>query len=290
MMKNPKIWMIISAATIIASTLIIVIIKPNWGIDFKGGSSIEVQANPDQSSQVKQLLADQFHLEAQAEGTQDGTIRIKTPSIDDATHAKIITALQEAKIMTGKEIAFEQIGPTIGKELRSKSTNAIVIVLVAMIVYLAYTFRNTSGLVSPWKFGIAAIYALIHDLFLVTAFFVIFGKLWGAEIDTLFVTAQLAILGYSVNDTIVIFDRLRSEWMTSRGKSFLEVIDRALKLTMGRSINTSLTTLLSLTAVLIFGGSSIRWFVVALIIGIITGAYSSIFVAPPLLYYISKRK
>ncbi|MCE9643561.1 MAG: protein translocase subunit SecF [Candidatus Andersenbacteria bacterium] len=290
MMKNPKIWMTISVTTIIVSTILIFAIKPNFGIDFTGGSSIEIQANPEKSDEVKQLLANQFHIEAQAEGTQDGTIRIKTPSIDDATHTKIITTLQDAKIMTGKEIAFEQIGPTIGKELRSKSTNAIVIVLVVMIIYLAYTFRNASGLLAPWKFGVAAIYALVHDLFLVTAFFVVFGKLWGAEIDTLFITAQLAILGYSVNDTIVIFDRLRSEWMASRGKSFLEVIDRALILTMGRSINTSLTTLLSLTAVLIFGGSSIRWFVVALIIGIITGAYSSIFVAPPLLYYISKRK
>ena len=290
MMKNPKIWMCISAATIIASTIIIFSIKPNWGIDFIGGSSIEVQANAQDASKVKDLLLTQFHIEAQTEGTQDGTIRIKTPSIDDATHAKIISALQSAKIITGKEINFEQIGPTIGKELRTKSIQAISVVLVVMILYLTYTFRNTSGLVSSWKFGIAAIYALIHDLFLVTACFVVFGKLWGAEIDTLFVTAQLAILGYSVNDTIVIFDRLRSEWLASRGKSFIEVIDRALKLTVGRSINTSLTTLLSLTAVLIFGGSSIRWFVVALIIGIITGAYSSLFVAPPLLYYISKRK
>ncbi|HSX24701.1 MAG TPA: protein translocase subunit SecF [Candidatus Andersenbacteria bacterium] len=290
MMKNPKIWMFISATTIIASTLIIIFIKPNWGIDFTGGSSIEIQGNAQDAAKAKDLLLNQFHIEAQTEGTQDGTIRIKTPSIDDATHAKIITALQNATIMNGREISFEQIGPTIGKELRTKSIQAISVVLVVMIIYLAYTFRNTSGLVSSWKFGIAAIYALIHDLFLVTACFVVFGKLWGAEIDTLFVTAQLAILGYSVNDTIVIFDRLRSEWLASRGKSFIDTLDRALRLTLSRSINTSLTTLLSLTAVLIFGGSSIRWFIVALIIGIITGAYSSIFVAPPLLYYISKRK
>jgi preprotein translocase subunit SecF len=290
MMKNPKIWMFISAGTIILSTILIFAIKPNFGIDFTGGSSMEITADPNKATEVRDVLQKDFALSAQTEGTQDGTIRIKIKSIDDATHAKIITKLKEAKIMTGNEIAFEQTGPTIGKELRTKSTQAVLMVLIVMIIYLAYTFRNTSGLVAPWKFGVAAIYALIHDLFLVTAFFVVFGKLWGAEIDTLFVTAQLAILGYSVNDTIVIFDRLRSEYLASRGKSFLEVIDRALIVTMGRSINTSLTTLLSLLAVFIFGGSSIRWFVVALIIGVITGAYSSIFVAPPLLYYISKRK
>ncbi|OGY36573.1 MAG: protein-export membrane protein SecF [Candidatus Andersenbacteria bacterium RIFCSPHIGHO2_12_FULL_45_11b] len=282
--------MTISAATIIASTLIIVIIKPNWGIDFIGGSSIEIQANAQDAPKAKELLASKFQLSAQTEGTQDGTIRIKTSLIDDKQHAEIITALREANILRENEISFEQIGPTIGKELRTKSIQAIGVVLVAMIIYLAYTFRSTGGLMAPWKFGVAAIYALIHDLFLVTACFVVFGKIWGAEIDTLFVTAQLAILGYSVNDTIVIFDRLRSEWLALRGKSFLEVIDRALIATMGRSINTMLTTLLSLAAALVFGGASIRWFIVALIIGVLTGVYSSIFVAPPLLYYISKRK
>lgn len=289
-MKKPKIWMFISAGTIIVSTLIIIILKPNYGIDFTGGSLIEIPAHTDQAGRARQLIETQFRITPQIEATQDDTLRIKTSSIDDKTHAELISALEQANISTGKEISFEQIGPTIGKELRSKSINAVAIVLIVMIIYLAYTFKNSGGLVAPWKFGVAAIYALIHDLFLVTAFFVVFGKLWGAEIDTLFVTAQLAILGYSVNDTIVIFDRLRSEWLASRGKSFLEVIDRALIVTMGRSINTSLTTLLSLTAVLIFGGSSIRWFIVTLIIGVIAGAYSSIFVAPPLLYYIAKRK
>lgn len=290
MLKNPKLWLWISASTIIVSTLIIIIVKPTFGIDFIGGSAMEVVSAPQHAKEIQSLLSSEFHITVTTQATTEHTIIIKTPALDDSTHAKIVQALKDKSLMEGQERSFSTVGPTIGKELRSKSTMAILIVLGAMIIYLAYTFRNMKGMLEPWKLGVAAIYALIHDLFLVTAFFVVFGKLWGAEIDTLFITAQLAILGYSVNDTIVIFDRLRWEWLASRGKSLKDIIDHTLKVTLGRSINTSLTTFLSLTAVLIFGGASIRWFVVALIIGIITGAYSSLYVAPPLLYYLAKRK
>lgn len=280
----------ISALTIIASILVIGIIQPVWGIDFVGGSLIEIEGNPNDAKKVQDNISQVLNIPATAQGTSDGTIVIRTAALDDAAHKSIITYLQKESLMKGQERSFESIGPTIGKELRKKSVWAITIVLIMMIIYLAYTFRNMDRFIAPWKLGIAAIYALVHDLFLVTACFVVFGKIWGISIDTLFVTAQLAIFGYSVNDTIVIFDRLRFEHLASRGKGFLEILDRAIVVTLGRSLNISFCILLTLIAILLFGGSSIRWFIVALTIGTITGTYSSLFVAPPLLYYLAKRR
>lgn len=290
MMKNPAIWMWISALTIIISAIIIVGVKPIWGVDFVGGSLMEIEGNPSNAKKIQDGISQTLHIEATAQGTRDNTIIIRTPTLDDAAHTSIISYLKKESLIKGQERSFESVGPSIGKELQRKSAYAIVAVLIVMIAYLAYTFRTMGGFISPWKLGIAAIYALIHDLFLVTACFVIFGKIWGTAIDTLFVTAQLAIFGYSVNDTIVIFDRLRWEHVASRGKSLLEVLDRAIVVTLGRSLNISFCILLTLVAVLIFGGSSIRWFIVALTIGTVTGAYSSLFVAPPILYYLAKRR
>lgn len=290
MMKNPKLWMWISALTIIASIAVIVVIKPIWGIDFIGGSLIEFEGNPQDAKKVQDGISQTLQMSATVQGTRDNTIIVRTPALDDAAHKSVIEYLKKESLMKGEERSFESIGPTIGQELQRKSTYAIIIVLVTMVIYLAYTFRNMGGFIAPWKLGVAAIYALVHDMFLVTACFVVFGKIWGISIDTLFVTAQLAIFGYSVNDTIVIFDRLRWEHLASRGKSLLEVLDRAIVVTLGRSLNISFCILLTLIAILIFGGSSIRWFIVALTIGTVTGTYSSLFVAPPLLYYLAKRR
>ncbi len=289
-MQNPKLWMSISVLTIAACIGIIVAFPPVWGIDFLGGSLMEIQADPEKAQQIQSRLGEQFNIPVAVQGTQDGTVTIRTTVLDDNTHEQILSFLKEQQLTSGEELSFESIGPTIGKELREKSIWAVLLVLVILIVYLAYTFRGISGFISPWKFGLAAIYALVHDLLLVTAAFSLFGKFWGVPVDTLFVTAQLAILGYSVNDTIVIFDRLRSEYLAARDKTLLPIIDRALILTLGRSFNASFTVLITLVAVLIFGGSSIRWFITALSIGVVTGVYSSLFVAPPLLYYLAKRK
>lgn len=286
--KSPQLWLAISAITILSSVIVIFAIRPTWGIDFVGGSLIEIEVSADAARDTRVLLQDQFNLPATVQATQDSTILIRTHTIDEDVHGAIIAKLEETGIKTGEERRFENIGPTIGKELRRKTTTAISIVVVVMIAFLAYTFRQTKNLLASWKFGLAATYALVHDLVLVTALFVIFGKIWGAPIDTLFVTAQLAILGYSVNDTIVLFDRLVRERTRHKKDSLLSVINRAISVTLGRSLNTTLTTLLVLLALLVFGGSTIRWFIAALTAGTVTGAYSSIFVAAPLLWKLAK--
>lgn len=288
--RQPNRWLIASLLTIILSIVIIVAVRPVWGIDFVGGSLIEIEADSAATDGIHNLLVDQFKLPASIQTTNDGSLIIRTNFIDETTHASIIAALREKGWLTGQERRFETVGPTIGQELRRKSLVAVSLVIVGITTYLAYSFRGTKGLVAPWKFGVAAVYALIHDLILVTALFVIFGKIWGAPVDTLFVTAQLAILGYSVNDTIILFDRLKKEWLKNRSASLLDLMNKSMWLTLGRTLNTSFCILLTLLALLFFGGSTIRWFIVALTAGTITGTYSSLFVAGPLLNYLAKRE
>jgi len=267
MITKPNNWLIISLITIVVSVVIIATVGLNLGIDFVGGSLLELEAGPESIEPMRAVLQDQFDLTAGIQTTQDGSLLIRIAVINEARHQEILSVFTEQELFSGVERKFESIGPTIGEELRRKSLVAIGFVVIVMIAYLAYTFRNVRGLVSPWKFGVAAVYALVHDLLLVTALFAIFGKIWGAPIDTLFVTAQLAILGYSVNDTIVLFHRMKTE---SGEGSLLDVINRAIRATLGRSLNTSFTTLLVLIALLVFGGSTIRWFVLALALGTVT--------------------
>lgn len=290
MIKHPKIWLIISLITLLGSIAIIAFIRPLWGIDFTGGSLIEVEAEPAQIEAISNLLSTEFKLETTIQPTPEHTLLIRTSVLDETTHKAVLTKLQEQKLLSGPERRFESIGPTVGAELRRKAVIAVGAVILMMVVYLAYAFRGATGLISSWKFGLANAYALFHDLLFVTALFVLLGKFWHVSIDTLFVTAQLAIMGYSVNDTIVIFNRFKSEWRTSRSRNLLDVMDHSVKSTLMRSLNTSITILLTQIILLLFGGATIHWFIVALTAGTIVGTYSSIFVATPALYFLARRK
>lgn len=191
-------------------------------------------------------------------------------------------------IIGGEEIVaenrYESIGPIVGQELRSKSIYAIIMVLLGIILYISWAFRKVSEPVSSWKYGLAAIIALIHDVVIPTGVFVILGKVAGVEIDILFVTALLTILGFSVNDTIVVFDRTRENLARVHGHSDFEgIVNKSVNQTMTRSIYTSATVFLVLLAIYIFGGGSIKNFTLTLMIGVVVGTYSSIFIASPLL-------
>lgn len=288
MIQKAKIWLIISMCTMMASVLIVVTYKPVWGIDFTGGSLMEIISDAS-SEEVESLINSKLDLTIAAQQSEERRLLLRSVPLDESKHQEIVALLQGEGIMQ-EELRFESIGPTIGEELKRKALVAVVIVLIVLIAYLAYTFRQATGFISAWKFGVAAIYALMHDLLCVFALFVILGKVYGVAIDTMFVTAILAILGYSVNDSIVVFHRLKSDWLASRSGGLLTTLDGAVKASLMRSLNTSLTTLLVLGALLLLGGSSIRWFIVALAAGIIVGTYSSLLVAPPFLYYLAKKK
>lgn len=290
MIRNPKLWFIISLVTIGASILLTAALGLVWGVDFIGGTLVEITAGADQAPAAQQLIETRFNLPAQIQTTPEGTLIIRMNRVDDAKLREIVQALKENQVTSEEPLRSEIVGPTIGQELRRKSTIAVILSVIAMILYLAYEFRKVRGLTAPWKFGVAAAYALIHDLLVVTALFAILGKWLQVPIDSLFVTAQLAIMGYSVNDTIVLFNRFKVEWARHRNKGLAEVMDIAAWATLMRSLNTALGTLVMLVTILLLGGTTVRWFVVALTAGIVSGTYSSIFVAAPALYYLSRRR
>ena len=206
---------------------------------------------------------------------------LRLPEITSETHEKILTALR-TKDEKLSEQRFESIGPSLGKELRTKTLWALTLACLFIIAYIAFTFRGVSRPVASWKYGTIAVIALLHDVGILVGVFVVLGKLWHIEVDTSFVAALLTTLGYSVTDTIVVFDRVR-ERLPRSSASFADTVNESLNITLARSLFTSLTTILAILPVYLFGGETVRYFALALVVGIGVGTYSSIFVASPLL-------
>jgi len=245
---------------------------------------LEIEFNnavPD-NDQVNELLTE-FSLgeiKIQSYG-QDG-LALRLKDIDNETRQAILDKIND--IYAIKESNFQSIGPTIGLELRQKSITAIIVVIAAIILYITWAFRKaTLGPLNSWFYGLGAIAALIHDIVIITGLYAVLGKFLNVEVDSMFVTALLTVLGFSVHDTIVVYDRIREGLKKTYGDNFEKVVNQSINDTVIRSLNTSLTTLFVLLALFLFGGYSIRYFVLALIGGVIIGTYSSIFVASPLL-------
>jgi len=210
---------------------------------------------------------------------------IKTKYISTETHDKLLAKLKD-KFGNLTEPRFTTVGPTVGNTMKSKAILALIVALLLIVVYIAFAFRKVPKKVSPWRFGISAIIALAHDIIIVVGIYAILGKFLNIEVDALFITALLTILGFSVHDTIVVFDRLRENLKNmGRDVTFGDIANAALTQTMARSMNTSISTLFTLLALLILGSASIFWFVLALVLGTIVGTYSSIFVASPILVW-----
>src|SRR3989339_775029 len=296
------IWITISTILVALSIIALFIWGLKFGIDFTGGSLLEVRfknerpAINDVQKAVEDL--DLGSLITQNVGDQ-GTI-LRFQNISEDKHQEVLKRLrglvdrglvdtegeadQKAFLNTKEidasnveELRYDAVGPTIGQELRRKSITAIVIVL-----YIAWAFRKVSRPVASWKYGISAIIALFHDVIIVVGAFAVLGRFYGIEVNAPFVAAILTVLGYSVNDTIVVFDRVR-ENLPKSDDNFEETINTSVNDTITRSINTSFTTILVLLAIFFFGGDSIKDFVLALSIGIFIGTYSSIFLASPIL-------
>jgi len=210
---------------------------------------------------------------------------IKTKYITSQTHEKLLSILKD-KLPTFEEKRFTTMGAIVGSSMLQKSLVAVVLASLMIILYISFAFRKIPKQLNPWRFGVSAVIALIHDVTIVTGVFIVLGKIAGVEIDALFITAMLTVLGYSVNDTIIIFDRLRENILTS-GKfdNFSQVTNDALNQTLRRSIGTAMSVIIALVSILIFGSPTIFYFILALTIGIMLGTYSSIFIAPPIMVY-----
>lgn len=281
-----KIWLTFSSILVILSLASIAVWGLRLGIDFTGGSLLEVKFTQErpQVNEVKTTLQE-LNLEGDMvlQPSEDENMLIRFQSIEEDVHQTIISKLEEKYPENIREERYESIGPSIGQELRSKAIYSMLIVLIAIVVYIAWAFRKVSWPVKSWKYGIIALIALFHDVIIVLGVFAILGKFAGVEVGLPFVAALLTILGYSVNDSIVVFDRIRENLGRVVKLNFEKVVNRSVNETVTRSINTSLTTLFVLFCVFLFGGISIKFFILALMLGVLLGTYSSIFLASPLL-------
>jgi preprotein translocase subunit SecF len=227
--------------------------------------------------------------------TQDGfSLRTKDAGGDNKHNLHVLNAISDNKLDTIKVQKYDTIGPTLGNELKSKAVVSLILVILAITLFIAYSFRHVSKPVSSWKYGIITMIALVHDVVITLGVFAFMGHYAGIEVDSLFITALLVILGYSINDTIVVFDRIRENLShasdSEKENNFDQIVGKSLSETVVRSINTSFTTLLATAIVLVFTTGSVHYFAVALLVGIASGTYSSIFVAAPLLTYFKPKE
>lgn len=283
--KYRKLWLIVSAAITIVSIIALAIWGLKPGLDFTGGSLLEVKYASSQPSvsQIQDSLKSVGISSLIVQPAENGAVILRFQETTQDKHLAVVSALKTASPDV-EEVRFESIGPSVGEDLRSKSFWVIFLVLIIIILYVSMAFGKVSKPVASWKYGLISIIALFHDILITSGVFAFLGHFYGMEVNTPFVVALLTVLGYSIHDTIVVFDRTRENLPKSHS-SFAETVDHSLNQTFVRSINTVITVLLSLLAVLIFGGASIRDFVLALMVGITCGAYSSLFVASPLLVY-----
>ncbi len=291
--QNRNKFFIFSSVLVVLSILSLSIWGLNLGIDFTGGSLLEVEvqseinfSGQDVSNLIKEKILEIGEIRAQP--TEDGFL-IRTKNLSESEHQQVLGVLSENNKIVEKR--FESIGPVIGQELKDKALWAILLALIIIIFFIAWTFRKVSKPVASWKYGIGAIIALAHDVIIVTGIFSVLGHFFlGFEADILFVTALLTILGYSVNDTIVVYDRTRENLIYNPQKTFEDTVNKSVNDTVTRSINTSLTTLLVLISLYFLGGATIQNFVLTLMLGTLVGAYSSVFIASPLLVVWQKFK
>jgi preprotein translocase subunit SecF len=279
--KHKKIFVIISIILVILSLSSIGYFGLKPGIDFKGGSLTEVEyktSRPEQSvidKELKSLSLGEFIIQP----TGDMGYSIKTRAVNETERASILKVLGD----DATEKSFTSIGPSVGAELVRKSIISFILVSLGIIFFIAFSFRKVSKPVSSWKYGFIAIMSLVHDILIPVGVFAALSHFWGTEIDTLFVVAVLTVLGLSVSDTIVVFDRIRENIRVGHFKTFEETVGKSLEQVYTRSIATSSTVIIVLLCLVFFGPTSTKVFAMMLTAGMFFGTYSSIFLASPLL-------
>lgn len=301
-------YFLISGVLIVPGIIGLLAWKLRPGIDFTGGTLLEIAVTPQEiaspsamlrvntsasaseSAQTEAPTREKLQETVSAAAIEPGTIaqtgantflfRLKPITTQD--NIRLQEALQK-RFGVVREVRYETVGPTVGAETTRNAAKAVLIASVAIVVYIWWAFRKIPKPYSPLAFGICAVVALIHDSLFVIGVFSLLGHFSHVEVDSLFITAILTVMGFSVHDTIVVFDRIRENLRKMPGVPFADVVNVSINQTLVRSLSTSLTVLFTLVSLLLFGGESIRWFIVALLLGITAGTYSSIFNAAPLL-------
>ncbi len=277
-------WFALSGALVVASIAALAAFGLNQSIDFTGGTLMELRFNgelPPTADIAKTLTDAGFKgVSVQSSGADEAIVRLE--SLDETRHQEALAAL--GKAFGVEELRFDSIGPVVGKELRSSAFTGVAVTLLLIGLYIAWVFRKVSEPIASWKYALLTVLAAAHDVIIPLGVFAVLGRFYGWEVGTAFVAAILTILGYSISDTVVVFDRTRENLQhRASGESFADIVDKSIKQTFVRSVNTSVTTLLALLAILVFGGDTTRPFALALFIGILVGTFSSLFIASPLL-------
>ncbi len=269
-----------------ASVVCIVLFGLRLGIDFKGGTLMEVQFVKDPVPQVQDVQTSLSELSLQSltlQPTENNGMLLRYLASDEAANDLVLEKLM-ALDPEVKQLRTDFIGGSVSEQIKRNAFTGTALSLIGIALYIAWAFRRVSGVVTSWEYGLGAIIALAHDIIIVVGLFAILGEYYDVEVGIPFVAALLTILGYSVNDTIVVYDRVRENLMRSSHKEdFENIVNRSLNETMGRSINTSMTVIITLVAIVLFGGESIKYFGVALLSGVVFGTYSSIYIASALL-------
>ncbi len=308
--KYKKIFVSVSIVLVLLSIVALFIFGIDLGIDFKGGALTEVvytRERPAQDSLQEHLfnnIEQDFSLVQNGLGpillqpTGDLGYIVKTRALTDTEHLQLLNALSDISVAGEEENkypleekSFNSIGPSVGRELTRKAIVAIILVSLAIICFIAFAFRKVSKPVSSWRYGFIAIVTLLHDVLIPVGIFSTLAHFYGIEIDTLFVVAVLTILGLSVSDTIVIFDRIRENLKahaSAKTFNFSDIVGQSIDQSYVRSISTSLTVILVLLALVFFGPVSTKYFALMLTAGMFFGTYSSIFLASPLLVLVEE--
>lgn len=288
LVKYRNAWLGFSAVLTVLSLIAIIAFGYKPGIDFAGGSQLEVRLTGVNQEVVPEGESLEVYLaETFKEVTTFDTVAQTSGENGYVFKSKVISNDQKNAFLTKiapvadkvEELQFETVSPVIGGEAIRKTILAVIAAIVVILLYLAYSFRRVPKPTSSWKFGIATIIALIHDVIVLLGIYAVFGHFFGAEVDAMFMTAMLTLLGFSVHDTIVTFDRLRENLIRRGGDNFGVKVNDSIVETITRSINTSFTVVLVLLAMVLMGGASIYFFTLSLLIGVVIGTYSSIFVA-----------
>jgi len=287
-LKYKNFYFAFSGALILLSLFALIFWNLKLGIEFTGGSILEVESLEEafNQNQVKEALEKAGLKDFSLQQKDEKTLTIVVSKTQESLKEKIVSALGGSEKV--KELKFEVVGATISKELREKTILLTLLSIFLILLYIVFAFRKVNYPVKPFVYGVAAILALCHDFLITLGAMAVLGHFLNVSLTIPIVVAFLTIAGYSINDTIIIFDRIRENLLWRRNQSFEKIIDISLNQTLSRSVNTYLTTIFVLVAIFLFGGESLKYFSLILIIGIFMGAYSSIFLAAPLLILLSR--
>jgi preprotein translocase subunit SecF len=281
--KLRKIFFIFSGILIVGGIILLFVFGLKLGQDFTGGSILEIEykgerpSNPEIKNSLSELNLGDFSIQPTAE---KGII-LKMKNLSEEEHQKLLEKLSTSGEIEEKR--FESVGPTIGKELKEKTKVVIIVSILAIVFYIIIAFSKVSKIIRSWQYGATSFFILLHDVLIPLIIFAILGKFYNVQLTIPVVTALLTVVGYAINNVVVVYDRLRENLLIEKNPNLEECGNKAINQTLSRQINTSLTTLFPLLAILFFGGETLKYFSLALISGILSGTYSSIFLAIPIL-------